>query len=205
MDLHSGDGRNSIAAGRRGARGLGVEFNPDMVTLSNRAAEREGVASRVSFVQGDMYVADISQANVLALFLLPDNLRRLLPKFLDLRPGSRIVVNYFGIDGWTPDVEEEMKEGCQPWCVIKLYVVPARVGGRWHAAGLDFVFEQRFQMIGGSITEAGVKREIAEGKLDGDRIRFRAGDAEYTGRVYGNRIEGERKARDATRAWVATR
>lgn len=205
MDLGSGDGRNIIAAGRRGARGLGVEFNPDMVALSNRAAEKEGVSSRVSFVQGDMYVADISQANVLALFLLPDNLRRLLPKFLDLRPGSRIVVNYFGIDGWTPDVEEEMKEGCQPWCVIKMYVVPAKVAGHWRAAGLEFEFEQRFQSVSGSITEGGVKREIAVGRLVGDRIRLKAGDAEYTGRVFGNRIEGEKKVGGATVNWVVTR
>jgi SAM-dependent methyltransferase len=205
MDLGSGDGRNIIAAGRRGARGIGVEFNPDMVALSNRAAEKEGVASRVSFVQGDMFAADISQANVLALFLLPDNLRRLLPKFLDLRPGSRIVVNYFGIEGWTPDVEEEMKEGCQPWCLIKLYVVPAKADGAWRSAGMHFVFEQRFQMIGGSVTEGGVNRDISEGRLAGDRIRFKAGDAEYTGQVFGNRIEGERKSGGVTAAWVVTR
>ena len=205
MDLGSGDGRNIIAAGKRGARGVGVEFNPDMVALSNRAAEKEGVSSRVSFVQGDMYVADISQANVLALFLLPDNLRRLLPKFLDLRPGSRIVVNYFGIDGWTPDVEEEMKDGCQPWCLIKMYVVPAKVTGPWQAAGLELNLEQRFQLVSGSITEGGVKREIAEGRLAGDRIRFKAGDAEYSGRVFGNRIEGEKKSGGATVNWVVTR
>lgn len=205
MDLGSGDGRNIIAAGKRGARGVGVEFNPELVALSNRAAEKEGVSSRVSFVQGDMYVADISQANVPALFLLPENLRRLLPKFLDLRPGSRIVVNYFGIDGWTPDIEEEMKEGCQPWCLIKMYVVPAKVAGPWRTAGLEFDLEQRFQLVGGSITEGGVKREIAEGRLAGDRIRFKAGDAEYTGRVYANRIEGEKKAGGATVNWVVTR
>jgi len=99
IDLGSGDGRNIIAAGRHGARSLGVEFNPDLVALSNRAAVREGVADKVSFVQGDMCEADISRGTVLALFLLPDNLRRLLPKFLELRPGSRIVMNYFGIDG----------------------------------------------------------------------------------------------------------
>ncbi|MSQ52061.1 MAG: class I SAM-dependent methyltransferase [Betaproteobacteria bacterium] len=102
MDLGSGDGRNIIAAAKLGARALGVEYNPDMVTLSEREAAKEGVADKAKFVQGDMFTADISQATVMALFLLPDNLRKLNQKFLDLRPGTRIVVNTFGIEGGRP-------------------------------------------------------------------------------------------------------
>src|SRR6188474_499670 len=89
MDLGSGDGRNIIAAAKRGARALGVEYNPDMVEFSKRTAAAAGVAERAMFVQGDMYEADISQATVLALFLLTENLNRLAPKFLSLRPGTR--------------------------------------------------------------------------------------------------------------------
>src|SRR5688572_16786117 len=89
FDLGSGDGRNIIAAAKRGARGLGVEFNPEMVELSRRIAAEEGVADKAKFVQGDMFKADISQATVLALFLLHDNLVKLTPKFLALRPGTR--------------------------------------------------------------------------------------------------------------------
>ena len=74
MDLGSGDGRNIIAAAKRGARGIGVEFNPDMVALSRRAAEQAGVGDRATFVEADMFEADISKASVLALFLLTDNL-----------------------------------------------------------------------------------------------------------------------------------
>ncbi|MDB5864691.1 MAG: methyltransferase, partial [Betaproteobacteria bacterium] len=103
MDLGSGDGRNVIAAAKRGARALGVEYNPKMVEFSTRTAEQEGVADKAKFVQGDMYEADISQATVLALFLLPENLRKLTQKFLDLNPGTRIVANHFGIDGWEAD------------------------------------------------------------------------------------------------------
>ena len=106
MDLGSGDGRNIIAAAKRGANGLGVEFNPDMVELSRRSAAAAGVADRAKFVEGDMYAADISKATVLALFLLPHNLNKLTPKFLDLPPGTRIVGNTFAPEGWAADETE---------------------------------------------------------------------------------------------------
>ena len=125
VDLGSGDGRMVIAAARRGARALGVEFNPEMVKLSRQLASEAGVAERATFVEGDMYEADISQATVLALFLLPDNLRRLEPRFRALRPGTRIVVNTFGIPDWTPEATEEITEDCTSWCRAMLYRVPA--------------------------------------------------------------------------------
>ena len=89
IDLGSGDGRNVIAAAKRGARALGVEYDQNLVQVSRRAAAAEGVADRAKFMQGDMFEADISKATVLALFLLPDNLERLKPKFERLRPGTR--------------------------------------------------------------------------------------------------------------------
>lgn len=125
IDLGSGDGRMVIAAAKRGARALGVEFNPDMVKLSRQLASEAGVADRVTFVEGDMFEADISKATVLALFLLPDNLRRLEPKFRALRPGTRIVVNTFGIPDWTPEATEVL-EDCTSWCTAMLYRVPPR-------------------------------------------------------------------------------
>jgi ubiquinone/menaquinone biosynthesis C-methylase UbiE len=126
IDLGSGDGRMVIAAAKRGARSLGVEYNPDMVKLSRQAAIDAGVADRATFVQGDMFEADISKATVLALFLLPDNLRRLEPKFRALRPGTRIVVNTFGVPDWTPDATEELTEDCTSWCTAMLYTVPGK-------------------------------------------------------------------------------
>ena len=124
IDLGSGDGRMVIAAAKRGAHALGVEFNPEMVKLSQQLAKEAGVADRATFVQGDMFEADISKATVLALFLLPDNLRRLEPKFRALRPGTRIVVNSFGIPDWKPDVTETLTENCTSWCTAMLYRVP---------------------------------------------------------------------------------
>lgn len=130
IDLGSGDGRMVIAAAKRGARALGVEYNADMVKLSQQAAKEAGVADRATFVQGDMFEADISKATVLALFLLPDNLRRLEPKFRALRPGTRIVVNSFGIPDWTPDETETLTENCTNWCTAMLYRIPPKVGGQ---------------------------------------------------------------------------
>src|SRR5690349_5656563 len=126
MDLGSGDGRMIIAAAKRGARAIGVEFNPEMVKLSRQLAQEAGVADRATFIEGDMFEADISKATVLALFLLPDNLVRLEPKFRALRPGTRIVVNTFGIADWKPDVTEVLTENCNNWCTAMLYRVPPK-------------------------------------------------------------------------------
>ena len=122
MDLGSGDGRMVIAAAKRGARAIGVEYNPEMVKLSRRLAAEAGVAERATFIEGDMFEADISKATVLALFLLPDNLQRLEPKFRALRPGTRIVVNTFGIPDWKEEAKEEITD-CSSWCTAMLYRV----------------------------------------------------------------------------------
>jgi ubiquinone/menaquinone biosynthesis C-methylase UbiE len=126
IDLGSGDGRMVIAAAKRGARALGVEFNPEMVKLAQQLAKEAGVSDRATFVQGDMFEADISKATVLALFLLPENLKQLEPKFRALTPGTRIVVNSFGVPGWTPDETETIAGDCQSWCTAMLYRVPPR-------------------------------------------------------------------------------
>jgi hypothetical protein len=126
IDLGSGDGRMIIAAAKRGARALGVEYDADLIELARRSAAKEGVADKASFVRGDMFEADISQATVLALFLLPDNLRRLKPKFEKLKPGTRIVTNGFPIDGWEAKEIGVAPRDCDNWCTAYLYVVPGR-------------------------------------------------------------------------------
>jgi SAM-dependent methyltransferase len=103
IDLGSGDGRIVIAAAQRGARALGVEYDAGLIEVAQQDARRADVGDRVTFVRGDLYETDFSDATVLALFLLPDNLRDLAPKFAALKPGTRIVTNRFGIPGWTPD------------------------------------------------------------------------------------------------------
>jgi len=205
MDLGSGDGRNIIAAAKRGARALGVEYNPDMVELSRRNAAREGVADKAQFVQGDMYEADISQATVLALFLLTENLNRLAPKFLDLKPGSRIVVNGFEIDDWKFDETGRAEGDCMSWCTAYLYIVPARVEGTWRLPQVGRLkLEQKFQQLTGTLTAGGTSTPITNGRLRGEQIRFTVGGTDYTGRVNGDTMSGDLKG-SATGVWTATR
>jgi SAM-dependent methyltransferase len=204
IDLGSGDGRNVIAAAKRGARGLGVEYNEKMVELSRRLAEKEGVADKAQFVQGDMYEADISQATVMALFLLPENLRRLTPKFLALKPGSRIVANGFGIDGWEADETGKSTGDCGSWCTAFLYIVPAQVGGTWKLSKGELTLEQRFQMLWGTLKTGGTVAKITNARMRGDQISFTAGNTKYTGRVAGDVMEGRATGMTAG-AWKATR
>ncbi len=185
IDLGSGDGRNVIAAARRGATALGVEYNPDMVELSKRNATAAGVSGKASFVQGDMYEADISKANVMALFLLPSNMVQLRTKFFNLAPGSRIVSNTFGMEGWTADYTETRPD-CSAWCTALLWIVPAKVEGTWQTPQGALTLKQDFQMVSGTLGTS----PITEGKLRGEDITFKVGTAQYTGRVKGNAMEG---------------
>jgi SAM-dependent methyltransferase len=201
IDLGSGDGRTVIAAAKRGARGLGVEYNPKMVEIAARTAAVEGVADKAAFVQGDMYEADISQATVLALFLLPENLRKLAPKFLALRPGTRIVENHFGIAGWEADETDRTEGDCVSWCTALLYILPANVGGTWRLSQGELTLEQKYQKVFGTLSQANSRLEIENGRLRGDEISFTAGGVEYVGRVNADAISGELNGS----AWTAVR
>ena len=206
IDLGSGDGRNVIAAAKRGARGLGVEWNEDMVELSRRLAKEAGVADKVSFVQGDMYEADISKATVMALFLLPTNLDKLKDKFLALKPGSRIVLNTFAVTGWEADKTERLEEGCENWCTALLYIVPAPVAGTWRFDGGELTLTQEFQGLSGTVNSGGAETPISEGRMRGAEITLTAGKTTYTGTVSGNRIAGTFRGADSSmRNWTATK
>jgi len=204
IDLGSGDGRNVIAAARRGARALGVEFNPDLVTLSKRNAAAAGVAERAAFVHGDMFEADISQATVLPLFLLPSNLEKLAPKFIKLQPGARIVSNTYEIGGgWEPD-ETARTEPCKSWCIAHLYVVPAQVAGTWRLEnGAWLTLEQHYQKLGGSYQLDDLAVPLAEGHLDGYKISFKINELQYTGQINGETMSGVARGR-ANAEWSAT-
>jgi hypothetical protein len=127
IDLGSGDGRNIIAAARRGARAVGVEYDSNLVHVSRKAAQAAGVSHLATFVEHDMFEYDISRATVLALFLLPDNLQRLKPKFEQLKPGTRIVTNGYQITGWEPKEIGVSGGDCAPWCTAYLYEVPGSI------------------------------------------------------------------------------
>jgi precorrin-6B methylase 2 len=201
MDLGSGDGRNVIAAAKRGARAIGFEFNPDMVALSRRRAKEAGVSEKATFVEGDMFEADISKATVLALFLLPSNLDKLAPKFLALRPGTRIVNNTFNVTGWDADATETVEGTCQSWCTAMLNIVPAKAAGTWRLGNNDLTLTQNFQMVTGTLGSTA----ISGGRLRGEEITFKAGDTEYKGKVTGDRMEGTATTGGKSQSWSATK
>ncbi len=205
VDLGSGDGRMVIAAAQRGARARGVEFNPEMVQLSRRRAHEAGVQDRATFVQGDMYEADISDATVMALFLLTENMRRLQPRFQALTPGTRIVANTFAIPEWPPD-DRRTRPDCTAWCTALLWIVPAQVGGEWTLeGGQRLQLDQHFQKVTGALTGPVGSTGVQGGTLKGADVTFAIGDAIYEGRVDGDRMAGTRTSGGEVSRWQATR
>jgi SAM-dependent methyltransferase len=189
VDLGSGDGRNVIAAAKRGARGVGFEYNPDMVQLSNRLAKEAGVSDRVQFVEGDMFAADFSKATVLALFLLPNNLMQLRDKIFNLQPGTRVVLNTFGIQDWAPDEQVTLQGNCSSWCTVMLNIVPAKIAGTWKLNdGGELSLAQDFQMVTGTVKTAAGQALQVNGRLRGNDVTLTVGTQEYKARVEGNRL-----------------
>lgn len=192
IDLGSGDGRLVITAAKRGARALGIEYNPDMVAFSKRLAAKEGFAEKVKFVQGDIFESDFSQATVITMFLMPEINLKLRPRILDLKPGTRIVSNSFNMGDWAPDETASVdptKEGCETYNTANFWIVPAKVEGTWMLPQGQLTLKQNFQEISGMLKSAKNTTPVT-GKLRGDVITFSAGPAEYTGRVSGNTLEG---------------
>jgi SAM-dependent methyltransferase len=206
VDLGSGDGRIPIVAAKRyGARGLGIEFSPDLVAVSRRNARVEGVADRVQFVQGDLFEADFREATVVTLYLLPSLNVKLRPKLLEMPPGTRVVSHAFRMGDWAPD--ETLKLAGSE---LFLWRVPAKVHGRWRvtvagSAPLELLLEQRFQQLAGRALVDGGQFPLRAARLAGNEIRFAYADARglervFAGRVAGPRIEGAGGAWEAVRA-----
>ena len=211
FDLGSGDGRTVIAAARRGARAVGVEYNPDLVALSRLNAERERLPSdEAGFVHGDIFETDFSGATVVTLYLLPDLNLRLRPVLLAMRPGTRVVSHMFKMQDWEPD--ETSYLGNTP---AYLWVVPARVGGTWRlalegGAGFDVDLEQTFQAIGGTVNLSPIRAGLREARLRGEAVSFAFVDVngvlhDFAGRVAGDRMEGTFRAGARAGRWTATR
>ncbi len=186
MDLGSGDGRTVITAAKRGARAMGIEYNPDMVELSKKNAADAGVTDKATFVKADLFETDFSKAQVITMFLLPSINMKLRPKILDLKPGTRIVSNSFDMEDWQPDETATVNEDCTSWCRALLWIVPAKVAGTWQTPQGDLALQQTFQMVTGTLSG----KAIAEGRLRGDELTFTVGTAKYSGRVNGTTIKG---------------
>jgi SAM-dependent methyltransferase len=210
IDLGSGDGRIVIAAAKRGARAMGVEYNPDMVELSRRNAKAEGVAERATFVQADIFETDFSKASVLTMYLLPDINLKLRPKVLDLKPGTRVVSHAFDMGEWRAD-----KSVSADGRTAYMWIVPAKVDGAWacHTPAGDAVLtlKQTFQVVDGTFKLNGKEMPLKTAHMAGDEISFSVADSsggpiQYNGHVNGTAIEGVAKSANGSETkWTATR
>src|SRR6187455_3390143 len=186
MDLGSGDGRTVITAAKRGATAQGIEYNPDMVALSQRNAKEAGVTAKATFVKADLFETDFSKASVVTMFLLPDINLRLRPKILEMKPGTRVVSNTFTMGEWKADETADLGAGgkgsCnESWCTALLWIVPAKVQGTHKLPQGELTLKQDFQMLSGTFRTEGKTVAIANGRVRGEEISFKAGGKDYRG------------------------
>ncbi|MDB5811965.1 MAG: SAM-dependent methyltransferase [Betaproteobacteria bacterium] len=198
-DLGSGDGRTVITAAKRGAKAVGIEYNPDMVELSKRNAEKAGVTAKATFMKADLFETDFSPATVITMYLLPSINTKLRPKILNLKPGTRVVSHAFTMEDWTADQTESF-DGRTAY----MWIVPAKVEGAWQMAQGELELKQMYQNVAGTLKTGGNAVAITNGKLRGDQISFTAGNTEYSGRVTGKGMEGTTRGASAG-PWNATR
>jgi len=225
-DLGSGDGRVVITAAKDfGARGLGVDIDPQRIQEGRANARKAGVADRVQFLQQDLFETDIREATVITLYLLPKLNVQLRPKLLgELRPGTRVVSHTFTMEDWHPDKELRVP-GSSSDHAVYYWVVPADVAGIWRWSVLTPTGEeryrlrlhQRFQEVDGTLSADGAEVPIANATLTGDHLRFsaaigtlaRQGLVAFAGRVIGDTIQGRMTAHSgvslAQHDWMAHR
>ena len=204
IDLGSGDGRTVITAAKRGATALGIEFNPDMVALSQRNASEQGVGNKATFAKADLFETDFSKATVITMFLLPSINMQLRPKILAMKPGTRVVSNAFDMEDWHPDETAEIPD-CQQWCKTLFWVVPAKAEGTWRLPQGVLTLTQSFQMLSGTLGSESSAVQIVNGRLLGDQITFDAGNTRYTGRVNGDTMQGTFTSGGSKSEWRASR
>ncbi|MBN2029257.1 methyltransferase domain-containing protein [bacterium] len=225
-DLGCGDGRIVITAAKeKGARGVGIDINPKRIEESIKNAEKANVMDRVQFIEGDLFLADFSEATVLTMYLLPAVNIRLRPRLLrELMPGSRIVSHDFSMNEWEPDSTIKIPNDFHTHSVY-FWIIPANVTGKWEgdisleSGDVYFILEliQQFQEVAGTITIDNSKMSIREVALAGDRLQFRVertgqGDLDtiiFDGKVNGNTLSGiirsESGSSGPTREWTANR
>jgi len=198
VDLGSGDGRIVIAAAKIfGARGLGVEIDPELVAKSREIAHRAGVGARALFKEGDVLTADIGRASVVTIYLLPFLLEKLQPKLLhELRPGARIVTHAFSMTGWKPDRTETMRiaqghPGQGDESRLFLWVVPAQVRGDWRGGAWRLHISQNYQEIEMQAETEGRPLAVTSARIDGTAFSFSGEGFAYRGHAATGRIVGE--------------
>jgi len=203
IDLGSGDGRIAVAAGRRGARALGVDLDPARIRDAEFNAKRAGVTDRVSFRLENLFETDLTPATVLTLYLLPSINVKLRPKILSLRPGTRVVSHDFTMGDWKPDLTETSNGRIHMW------VVPAPIAGKWRLrAGnrsFDLTIDQTYQEFRGTANADDRALALRNTRLRAASIEFTfdidGQSATLRGVVSGDRMQGHSGGGE----WSATR
>ena len=191
IDLGSGDGRTVITAAQKGARALGIEYNPDMVELSRRAAEKAGVAKQTNFIKADLFETSFAEASVVTMFLLPELNLKLRPKILALKPGTRIVSNTFTMAEWEPDATADLagQPGCDiSYCKVLYWLVPQNVAGTYKVAQGELILKQEFQMLTGTLKNGTTTLRVT-GRVRGADIDLSDGKKQYRAQLKGGVIE----------------
>lgn len=195
VDLGSGDGKIAITAARNyGVRARGLEYNPDLVALSQRRAVEAGAADKVEFIQADIFVSDFSQASVVTMYLLPELNLRLRPILFRMAPGTRVVSHSFTMGDWAPD---EMSR--TDTATLYLWRIPANVSGSWQlgAPGMAKVprllqLRQRLQVVEGEASYGALASSVQRPLLSGDTLSFGLRDPDGAMLGVQARIEGDR-------------
>ena len=228
IDLGSGDGRIVIEAAKRGARGIGVDLDPTLVAAATENAAKAGVSDRAKFVVQDIFETDLSPASVVMFYLLPDFNKKLLPRLLALKPGTRIVSHDGEIGDWPADEKLEMRAPEKPVGVgglskVELWIVPANAAGRWvseipgHGGRWGFSISQRFQILEIEASAQGRDLLVRNSRLRGEEIKMvltgivgnRAWHHLFEGKIENDRIRGAVTVSDGnvrrSYPWNATR
>ncbi len=213
IDLGSGDGRTVIAAAKIGASAQGIEYNPEMVSLSTKRAADAGVTAKAKFMKADIFESDFSKATVITMYLLPELNLRLRPKLLEMKPGTRLVSHAFTMGEWEPD-EQATIEGRN----AMLWIVPAKTQGNWTLhpaangnASYDVALTQEFQKLSGTVRQGPHSAKVEDGRVNGELVAFsfvdaRGGKQRFAGKVSANRMEGSLAGGNVTEMkWIAER
>jgi SAM-dependent methyltransferase len=228
IDLGSGDGRIVIEAAKRGARGLGVDIDPNLVRHATENAKKAGVEDKAQFLARDIFDTDLSPATVVTMYLLPEFNVKLLPRLLALKPGTRIVSHDGGIGDWPADETLEMRApektvGVGGVSRVELWIVPVDAAGTWtsdlpaHGGKWKLQIKQKFQVLDIDAAAQGRDLLVRASRLRGEEIKViltgivngRAWHHYFVGAVKDDRISGELTVSDGNNKrsfpWTATR
>lgn len=209
-DLGCGDGRIVImAAKERGAKGVGVDLDPQRIKESVENARKAGVTDKVRFLRQDLFKTDFKEATVMMIYLWPEVNLRLRPKLLaDLKPGTRVVSHSHTMGDWKPDRKSEMSGHN-----LYFWVIPANVTGTWTwlmpsenggTSPAILQVSQHFQEVQGSLSVGGSPIPVSDAALTGDHLRF-AVDIQtggqkkiilFDGHIQGDRLVGSQDISD---------